>query len=157
MAQDLNGTVAALSQGAGAPLGHPAPIQTLHLPAVTVLGQDGLAYARAGQVVVKNLIHNDGDAFINIASGDPLMVKGRGGGNGKVIAAVPVMLCVDPIQRKTHDGQDIGRDGSLGPGGVDLAGGHIFDVIPVGYVIIPGICCGRPVMDHDGLGDHHAA
>ena len=41
MAQDLNGTVAALSQGAGAPLGHPAPVQTLHLPAVTVLGQDG--------------------------------------------------------------------------------------------------------------------
>ena len=70
MAEDLNGAVAPLAQGAGAPLGH--PIGTRNLPPITVLGKDGLLYIRPGQVAV---------------------VVGRRGGDGKVIALISVHIC----------------------------------------------------------------
>ena len=85
------------------------------------------------------------------------MVKGGGRGDGEVISAIPIMLRIDPVQGKTHDGQDIGSDGGLGPGGIDLAGCHIFDVVPVGNIIVFRIAVGRPVMYYNGLGNHHAA
>ncbi len=91
MAEDLNGAVAPLAQGAGAPLGH--PIGTRNLPPITVLGKDGLLYIRPGQVAVKNLIHYLGDALINIPPINPLVVVGRRGGNGKVIALISVHIC----------------------------------------------------------------
>lgn len=137
-------------------LGH--PVRTLHLSSVTVLSQDRLAYSRAGQVVVKDLIHNDGYAFIDIAPVNPFVVKGSGGGNGEVVSLIPVPLGINPVQGERHDGQHIGGDGCLGPGGVNFAGGHIFDIIPVGYIIIfcAGIC-GNAVVNHNGLGNHHTA
>ena len=86
------------------------------------------------------------------------MVKGRGGGDGEIIALVPVPFRVHPVQGEGHNGQHVGPDGVGGPGGVDFAGGHVLDVILVFYIVIPGCAVpGAAVVDHDVLRHHHPA
>ena len=132
--EDFDGAVTLLAEFTGTPLGH--PIRTLNLPPVTVLGQNRLAYSWTGQVIVKNLVYYYGDAFIDIPSINPFVVKGSGGGNGKIISLVPIPLRVNPVQGEGHDGQYVGGDGGLRPGRVNLAGGYIFDIIPVRDIVI---------------------
>ena len=136
--------------------GHPAG--ALDLAAVAVLGQDGLAHIGAGEIVREEFIHDRGDRIVDVPLRDPLVVKGGGGCDGKVVALVPVPFRVDPVQGEGHDGQHIGPDGVLGPGGVDLAGGHVLDVILVFHIVVPGGAVpGTPVVDDDVLGHHNPA
>ena len=51
VAENFDGGVALVSEGFGAPLGH--PIRTLYLPSVAVLGQDWLAHIWSGQIIGK--------------------------------------------------------------------------------------------------------
>lgn len=91
MAENTDGTVALLAKAAGAPLGHPAAFQTLNLAPIAVLGQNRLAHIWTGKIVIKDFIYNNRNALINISSGNPFVIKGSGGGNGKIIAPVSVM------------------------------------------------------------------
>ena len=59
------------------------------------------------------------------------MVVGGGGGNGKVVALATVPLRVNPVQGNRLDCQYIGDDRFRRPGGIDLAGCYVFDIIPV--------------------------
>ena len=45
-----------------------------------------------GEVIAEDLVNDDRDAFKDIASVDPLVIVGRGGGNGEIVATVPVEL-----------------------------------------------------------------
>lgn len=128
--------------------GHPAG--ALSMLSVAVLGQDGLLYIRARKVIVEDFIHCDGDALENVALKNPFVVVGGGRGDGEIVTLVAVPFGVNAVQREGQDGQHIGGDGGLGPGGVYLAGGHIFDIIAERYVIIlsRGVG-GNSVVDND--------
>ena len=154
--QYLDGAVAPLAEVAAAPLCH--PIRTLHLPSVAILRQNRLPHPRPRQIIIKNLIHHQGNTLENIPPIDPLMIKGCRRGDGKIISLVPVPLRIHPVQREGHDRQHIGRDCGPGPGGIDLAGGHILNIIPVRHIVVLGRAVrGSPVVDHHGLGYHYPA
>lgn len=74
----------------------------------------------------------------------------------KIISLVPVPFCVNTVQRKRHNCQHVCRNGRLGPCGINLAGCHIFNIIPVRNVVIS---CSRirrnTVMDHHRLWNNH--
>ena len=76
-------------------LGH--PIWTLDPFSVTVLGENGLPYARARQIVVEKFVYDLGNAFKNIAPVHPFVVKGSGRSDGEIVAFVPVPLCIHAI------------------------------------------------------------
>ena len=112
------------------------PIRTADPFPIAVLSQDRLPHFRPGQIIVENFIHHQADTLEKIPAVDPLVVKGGGGSNGKIIALVPIKFGVNPVHGKGQDGQHIGDDGGLRPGGINFAAGHVFDVIPVRYIII---------------------
>lgn len=85
---DIYGAVPLLSQRLASPLGH--PVRAGDSFAVTVLGKNRLLHIRPGQVAAENLIYDQTDTFKYIPAVDPFLVVGRGGGNGKFVAAVPV-------------------------------------------------------------------
>ena len=65
-------------------------VGTLYPLAVAVLCEDRLADIGAGEIVGKNLIHNPADIRIDIPARNPFLIIGGDGGDGKVIATVPV-------------------------------------------------------------------
>ena len=73
------------------------PVRALYHAAVAVLGQDRLPYVRAGKVVVKDLVHDYRNTFINIPSVDPFVVKSRGRRDGEVVALAAVPLRIDAV------------------------------------------------------------
>ena len=126
VAQNLHGVVALLGQLLAAPLGQAVAGAG---GAVAELGRKGLHKAGPADVVVKNLVHDLGDIFKNIPALDKFLVIGRGGCDLKVIAPAGVELGIDPVQGKGDDRQYVGPDGGWLPGGVYLAGGHVFHII----------------------------
>ena len=124
--QDLHRPIALLGQVLAAPLGEAVAGAG---GAVAELGRQGLYKVSAADVVVKSLIHRPADVLKDVPAADELLVVGGGGGDVEVIAPAGVELCVDPVQGKGDDGQDIGLDGRRLPGGVDLTGGHIFHIV----------------------------
>ena len=79
-------------------------------------------------------------------------------GDGKVIAFVPVPFRVDTIQHKRHNRQYIGADRRIGPGGVDLTGRHVLDVVPETHPVVgrAAIRGNTVVDDHIFRNDHPA-
>lgn len=61
-----------------------------HSLPIAVGGKNWLLYTGAGEVVVKDGIYQIIDVFKDIASVNPLLVIGGGGGNGKVVALISV-------------------------------------------------------------------
>lgn len=106
--QDLNCGISLISQSFASPLGHPSPVPALHLVSVTVLGQDWLTYIRSGKVVFKKFIHDPVDTLKNIPAMDPFVVVCCGGCNGEIITLISVPLCINSVQSKRHDCQNIG-------------------------------------------------
>ena len=94
-----------LRQICGSPLAQPRAGDSLP---VAVGGENGLAHAGSGEVVGKYSVHQIVDIPENISAVHPFLVIGRGGGDSEVIALIPVPLRIDPVQRKGHDGQNIG-------------------------------------------------
>ncbi len=84
---DLNGGVAFVAEILGAPL---AETVAGYVPAVAVGGEDGLAHAGTGKIVGKDGIHQTIHVCVDVPSPDPLLVIGGGGGNGEVIALIPI-------------------------------------------------------------------
>lgn len=71
---------------------------------------------------------------------------------------IPLPFRIHPVQSKGLYYQDICIDGAFRPGGVDLTGGYVLDVIPVADpVVAGGGIVGNTVVDDDVLGDHYAA
>ena len=124
--QDLHGAVALLGQLLAAPLGEPGAGGG---GAVAEFSGQGLHKALSADVVGEHLIHGPADVLKDVPVPDKLLVIGGGGGDLKVIAPAGIELGVHPVQSKGSDGQDVGLDGRRLPGGIDLAGGHIFHIV----------------------------
>ena len=144
---DINGGITLVSQILGTPLTESV---TGHPFAVTVGGKDGLSDTGAGEIVGENSVHKVINIFVDVSSVHPFLVVGGGRGDGEIVPLSPVPLGVDPVEGKGHDGQKIGVNGVLRPGGVNLAGGHIFDVILVADPVV----CGGSVLRDAVVDDH---
>ena len=88
--------------------------------AVTIAGQDGLAHAGPGEVIGKDGIHKVADVFIDISAVNPFLIKGSGGGNGKIISLVPVPFRINAVEGKGHNSQYVRINGGFRPGGIDF-------------------------------------
>ena len=128
--QNLHGGVTILGQGFAAPLGQAV---ALGGGAVAEPGGQRLHIALAADVVVKQLIHQLADAVKEVPPLDELLVIGGGGGDVEVVAPAGVVLRVNPVQGEGHLSQDVGPQGGVVPGGVNLAGGYVFDVVLKGH------------------------
>lgn len=87
VADDLDRGVALVAQILGAPL---AQSVAGHVPAVAVGGKNGLAHTGTGEKIGENGVHQSVDIGIDVPAVDPFLVVGGGGGDGKVVALVPV-------------------------------------------------------------------
>ena len=56
----------------------------------------------------------------------------------KVIALIAIPFRVHAVQGKGHDRKHICTDGILRPGGIDLTGGHIFNIIFIADIVVLG-------------------
>ena len=71
---------------------------------------------------------------------------------------VSVPLRIHPVQCKGHDGEDVCSYGIGRPGGIDLAGGHIFKIVLVADVIVlRSSVAGTSIMDDDIFRDNDTA
>lgn len=155
VADDLNGGVTLVSQVLGTPLAQTVARDPVP---VAVRGKYGLAHAGAGQVVGKDGVHQVIDVFKDVPAVYPLLVIGRGGGNGKVVALVAVPLGVHPVQGEGLYCQDVCVDGAFRPGGIDFAGSYVLDVVPVAHPVIRrGGIARHAVVDDDVFWDDDAA
>ena len=150
VAQNLHGAVALEGQLLAAPLGQAV---TFGCGAVAELGGQGLHKARPADIVVENLIHHLADILKNIPPPDKLLVIGRGGGDLKIIAPAGVKLGIHPVEGKGNDSQYVGLNGRGLPGGIDLAGGHIFDILRKGDGDVFRRLVGQTQMDRNGAGN----
>lgn len=86
------------------------------------------------------------------------MVEGGGGDDGEGIALIPVPFRIHAVQGKGHDRQYVGCDRGAGPGGIDLAGSHIFDIVRVTDIVILGrTVSGRTVVNDNIFRNDNAA
>ena len=78
------------------------------------------------------------------------MVKGSGGSNGEIVSTGSVPFCVNPVQGEGQNSQNVGVNGCFRPGGVDFAGGYIFDIVTVtdGVVFRIPVVWGSVVNDY---------
>ena len=149
VAQDIHGAHALTGQGLAAPLGQSV---TGDGGAVAELGGQGLHKALPADVGGEQLIHQIIYIFKGAPPLDEFLVVHGGGGDVEVVAPAGVVLGVHPIQGEGDLGQDVGPQGGLRPGGVNLAGGHVFDVIGEGDGDVFRPLVGRSSVDGDGLG-----
>lgn len=63
---------------------------TGHIPAVAVGGENGLAYAGAGEEVRKNGVHQPVNVCVDIPAMNPLLVVGGGGSDSEIVALISV-------------------------------------------------------------------
>ena len=97
--------------------------------AIAVGGEKRINTPLPHHIVVENFIHNAADVFINIPSLDVGLVILRGRGNIKIIPLTAVKFVKYAVQRIGNLCVDIRANCGFGPCGVNLAGGHIFDII----------------------------
>lgn len=136
--------------------GHPA--RTTHPIPVTILRQDWLPDIRTGQIIGKQFIYNQGDTGIIVAFRNPFVVKGCGRSNGKIISLIAIPLRIYPVQGERHDSKHICTNGIGRPCGIDFAGSHILNVIPVfDIVVFRTAVIWRSVMHHNIFRHHHPA
>src|SRR5699024_9419808 len=150
-AKDLHGIKSLLRQGFRASL---TPAVAGGGGAVAEFGRQGLHGARAADVASHHLVHQAGDVLEVAPAVDEGLIPGGGVGDIEVVAPAAVELGVDPVEGVGHDGQDVGAQGALVPGGVDLAGGHVFHIVRGGHRHILGGGVGKSQVDGDGLGDY---
>jgi len=134
--------------------GHPP--RACHLPAVTILCQDRLLHLRPGQIVIKNIIHDHRNRFVDVPAVDPFVIKGRRGCDREIISLVAVPFRIYTVQRKRHNCQHICRNSRLRPCSIDLAGCYIFNIIPVWNIIIFRCrIAWHTIMNHNSLRNYH--
>ena len=85
--------------------------------------------AQAPGIYVENFIHQPADVIKDIPSLHEGLVVGRGVGDLKIIAPAWIPFGKHPVENKSHLGMDVGPESSLGPSGIDLTAGYIFDIV----------------------------
>ena len=116
-AENIHRVVALLRQVLGPPLAE--PLAGDGRP-VAEFGSQRLHKAWAAEVVVEDIVHNGVDVLKCIPPVHKGLVVGSGIGDSKVVAPAPVKLRVNPVQGKGNDGKNVGPQGALIPGGIDL-------------------------------------
>ena len=124
--EDLGGVVALLRQLLAAPL---AQALTGHGGAVAVFCSQGLHEARPAQIVVEHFLRQTGDVCEIASAVNKILVIGRIVGDVKIISPAAVKLGVNPVQGEGNNGQDVCPEGTFIPGGIDLTGSHILDIV----------------------------
>lgn len=84
---NFNGTVAFVTQEFGAPLAEAVAGNPL---AIAIGGKNRLGDAGACQIVIKYLVYQIGNVFINISAVHKFLVIGCGGSNGKVVSLISI-------------------------------------------------------------------
>ena len=148
--EDLYRVVPLLGQVLAAPLGQAVAGGG---GAVAEAGRQGLGKARAAEVVGKQGVHQLAHPVEDVPPLDELLVIGGGGGDVEVVALAGVKLGVHPVQGKGDLGQDVGPEGRDVPGGIDLAGGHVLDVVPEGDGDVLRLAVRGAQVDGDVGGD----
>ena len=126
MLQDFHGIVSLLRQVFAAPLGQAI---TGGGGAVAETGGQGLCKPWTAEITGKECIHQGADAFKDIAPFDEFLIVGSGRGDVEIVPLAGVELGIYPVQGKGNLRQDVGPQRGDMPGGVNLAGGDVFDVI----------------------------
>ena len=148
--EDLVGPQALLGKGDGAPL---AQTVASGGGAVAVLGEIGLDAAASHHVGIEDVVHNVADRVVDLPTGDEGLVKLGGVGDVEIVALTAVPLGVIAVEGIGDLGIDVGAHGRLGPGGIDLAGGYVLDIVGEIYVDILCVGGGGAQMHHNGAGD----
>ena len=153
IAQDAERRVAVVGQRNGAPLGEPFAGDG---GAVAVLGKQRIEHPLPADVLVVDLIHDAADIGKNIAPVHEVLVVVGIIGDIEIVALAGIPFGKNAVLSKGDLRKDIGPQGVFRPGGVDLAGGDVFDVIPeADGDIAGGGIIGRAQMHRDIGGDEH--
>ena len=115
------------------------------------MGEQRLADVRSGEVIEKDVLHGVVDAFKYVAPVDPFLVKGSRRGDRERVALVPVKFCVDAVHRERFNCENVCNQRLIGPGRIDFAARHIFDVILVFHIIIAGGGVTRCAVMYDDI------
>ena len=151
VAQNLQRRVALIGEGDASPLRQAVAKGGV---AVAELRIERLDPAGADDIVVKDLIRYAADVVVDLAAVDVVLVDGGIVGDVKIIAAAAVELRVDAVERKGDLRQNIGADGALRPGGIDLVGRDVFDVFGKRHRHIGRRRVGSAQMHGDRLRDN---
>ena len=155
IAQDFDGTVAFIRKVPRAPLTEPSAGGSF---SVAIGSKYGLTYARLGNIIRKDVVHDPTDVLENVSPVHPFLVVSRRRGDGKVISLGSIPFRIDAIERKGLNCQHVRKNGSLRPGGVDFVAGHVFYVILVSDIVVRGGSVrGIAVMNNDILRNDDAA
>ena len=154
IAQNPQRGIAAIGKSNGAPLGKP---RTGNGGAIAVLRKDGIHRTAATDIAVEQFIDQTADVGKDIASIDEILVVGGIIGDIKVVALAGIPFGKDTVLGEGDLRQNIGAQSSLGPCGINLTGGNVFNVIPkadgdiAGGGIIRGSQMHRDVLRHIDL------
>ena len=146
--QDLIGRHALLREVNAPPLGEPA---ALCAHPVAELGEERLNASLTDDVVVEDVVDDLADVLEDAPVGDEGLVELCRAGDVVVIAPRAVILRIDPVECKGDLREDVRADGTLRPGGVDLARSNILDVLREGHGHILRRRAGRAEVDNDAL------
>ena len=149
VAQNVHGAHALAGQLLAAPLGQAVAGDG---GAVAEFGGQGLYKALPADVGGEQFVYQVIHIFKGAPALDEFLVVDGGGGDVEIVSPAGVVFGVDPVEGKGDLGQDVGPEGGLRPGGVDLAGGHVFDVVGKGHRHVFRPLAGRSGVDGDGLG-----
>ena len=106
--------------------------------AVTEFGGQRLYKAGAAEIVVEQLIHQPGDIGKVAAPVDEKLVVGGGICDIKIVPPAAVKFRVHTVQGEGYDGEDVGAQSGLLPGGVNFAGRYVFHIV---YKIYGDVGC----------------
>ncbi|MPM48982.1 hypothetical protein SDC9_95709 [bioreactor metagenome] len=151
--QNLQGGIALISQGLGPPLAQPA--RTAPPRPVAVLGEQGLNNVRLCNIGGKYFVHHLGNFPEDGAPIGKRLIVGGGVGDCKVKALVSIPLRIDPVEGEGDDRQNVCRDCFPGPGGINFAAGHVFDVVCKEYRDVGGVRIFRAALMHHNQLRHH--
>ena len=150
--QDFQGAFAFIGPVYRAPLLHAG---AAHRLAVAVFGEIGLGIPRPAHIGAEEVCRQPFHHLKDGAARDiGLVIAGRIG-DVEGIAPAGVPFGVNPVEGQADLGQNVGFQGLGGPGGVDLAGGHVGDIILKAHRDIADIGGGAAQVDGDLFGDHH--
>ena len=115
------------------------------------MSEQRLADIRPGEVIEKDILHGIVDAFKYVAPVDPFLVKGSRRGDRERVAFVPVKFRVNAVHRERFNGENVCNQRLIGPGRIDFAACHIFDVVFVFHIIIAGGGITRCAVMYDDI------
>ena len=147
-AQDLQRVQSLVGEVYAAPLGQSV---TGDCGAAAELGKERIGLVGTAEVVVENLIHDVADIFEHIPVLDKGLVELGRGSDVEIIAPAAVPFGIDAVEGKGDLGVDVGPERLFGPGGIDLTGRHILDIVGERDLHIFCRLVGGAQVDDDGF------